>query len=294
MNISVLEAPICVGSPTKGSENAYDELVSSGLKSILGKDARLVPLSIQSYDKERASNQNGLNGLDQVMEIGRKIYKNVNAELKNGRFPIVIGGDHSCAMGSIAGASAHVEAEKLSVVYIDGHADINTDQSSLTGYIHGMPLAAAMGICSDKLTIGKKINLYGKNTFIIGARSIDPAEYGIIEDQGVTLYGIKEIKERGISAVITEVLTKITTPYIHVSFDVDFVDGNEFSSTGYVMPDGASFEDARLAVKAVLESGKVCSMDIVEYNPTVDTNGLDRSKLFNMFEDIRDEIKNHY
>ena len=285
MKISVLEAPVHLGSPTSGSQHAFSSLVADGLGDILGADARFVPMT--PPETSGAPSPANMKELEHVMGVSRALWGSVKDEILNGRMPITVGGDHSCAIGAIAGASAVYGPEDLSVIYIDGHADINTERTTITGYIHGMTLASAMGLCCEELTVGRRVNLLGKKTFIVGARSIDPPEYGIIDDQGVTLYGIDEVKRRGIDAIMGEILSKITTRHIHVSFDVDFVDGEDFSSTGYRMPNGASFDDACAAVALALQTGRVSSMDVVEYNPTLD-DGSDRDKLFRLFEMVRD------
>ena len=292
MKISVLEAPVNLGSPTSGSQYAFNFLVSEGLGDILGADTRFFPMAMPLSEIKNFPSPDNMKDLDRVMGVSRTLCSSVKDEILNGRFPIIIGGDHSCAIGSIAGASAVYGADETSVIYIDGHTDINTENTTLTGYIHGMTLASAMGLCCDEITVGRRVNLYGKNIFIVGARSIDPAEYGIIEDENVTLYDIDEVKRRGICAVMDEIIKKITTKHIHVSFDVDFVDGDEFPSTGYRMPCGASFDDACLAVCRALETGKVCSMDVVEYNPTLD-DGTDRDKLFGLFEMVREQVSRY-
>lgn len=290
MKISVLEAPVNLGSPTSGSQYAFNSLVSEGLGDILGEDTRFLPMPMTLPEISGVPSPDNMKDLWRVMGVSRTLSESVKSEIQSGRFPIIIGGDHSCAIGSIAGASAVYGEDDLSVIYIDGHTDINTENTTVTGYIHGMTLASAMGLCCDELTVGRRVNLYGKNIFIVGARSIDPAEYEIIEEQNVTLYGIDEVKRRGISAIMEEIAEKITTSHIHVSFDVDFADGDEFPSTGYRMPNGATFDDACLAVSRAFEIGHVCSMDVVEYNPTLD-DGTDRNKLFRLFEMVRDLTK---
>jgi arginase len=219
---------------------------------------------------------------DEVMAVSRSLCPSVADAVKEGRLPIVIGGDHSVAMGSIAGVSSVVGAENLAVIYIDGHADINTEQTTETGFIHGMPLAAAMGLCDESLTVGKRTNLLGLNTYIIGARSIDNGEYPIIHEQGVTLYTANDVREKGMKAVMNEVLGRIAVPYVHVSFDVDVLDETVFPATGYRMPNGLSYADAETAVVACFASGKVVSLDVVEYNPTLYFEGDYRKSLISL------------
>lgn len=280
MKVTLIEAPICKGSPTDGSQYAYRALTEAGMASCFD-DAVLSPMEPPVATGESAPN---MKDVGEVMAVCRELAVRVEEAIQNDRLPVVIGGDHSVAMGSIAGASAAVGTDDLAVIYIDGHTDINTDQSTLTGFIHGMPLAAAMGLCDDRLTVVNKVNLKGSNTFIIGARSIDEGEYPIMRSQGVTLYTAEDVKSRGMEAVISEVLEAVSPSAIHVSFDVDVLDREVFPSTGYRMPDGLSLKDAETALSACFATGKVCSFDLVEYNPLLDAEGQDRLKLFSLLK----------
>ena len=282
MKVTLIEAPICKGSPTDGSQYAYRALIEAGVVSCFD-DVALSPMEPLVATGESVPN---MKDVGEVMAVCRELAGRVSGVIREKRLPIVIGGDHSVAIGSIAGASATVGTDDLAVIYIDGHTDINTDSSTLTGFIHGMPLAAAMGLCDDRLTVGNRVNLKGENTFILGARSIDEGEYPIIASQGVTLYTADTIRAKGIEVVVEEVLKAITAPAIHVSFDVDFLDQTVFPSTGYRMPDGLTLADAAAILTACFATGRVCSLDVVEYNPLLDTDGRDREKLFSLFKQI--------
>lgn len=282
-SLSLIEAPISKGSPTRGSEHAFEALVSRGLAEVL--DARTLPMSRQ-IQAEEIPESDKYRDAATVMPVCRALAESVKEELKSGSFPLIIGGDHSIAMGSISGDAAVVSAEELSVIYLDGHADINTEMSTISGYIHGMPLASAMGLCRRELTVGDRKSLYGKNTFIVGARSIDDGEWPIIKEEGVHLYPAEEVKQRGIGKVIEEVLSSIKTKAIHISFDVDAIDGDEFPATGYVMPGGLTREDITSALGRILSDERVISLDCVEYNPKLDPTGENGSWLIGLLYDL--------
>ena len=288
VKISLLEAPICAGSPTLGSDQAFRSLTEHGIRAAVYEGIGLVPM--EHPVMKETDDDPRLHSVDEVMAVSNQLYENVKKALSEGCFPVVIGGDHSVAMGSIAGVSSVYGPDELSVVYIDGHTDINTEKTSLTGYIHGMPLAAAMGLCTDRLTVGNKVNLYGKNTYIVGARSIDEGEYPIIEEQGVHLYTAAEIRKRGIAEVVGEILSSIRTKAVHISFDVDSLDETEFPSTGYRMPDGLMLEEVETVIETLFAAGRVVSFDCVEYNPTLDESGEDRVKLFEIFSRCQDML----
>ena len=141
MKVSLLEAPVCAGSPTVGSQYAFGHLIKNGFADIFG-GARVVPM--EKPQPCGIPENPRMKGAAEVMAVSRVLYENVVRELAGGYFPIVIGGDHSAAIGSVSGSAA--ETERLSVVYIDGHTDINTEMSSPSGFIHGMPLASGFAV----------------------------------------------------------------------------------------------------------------------------------------------------
>lgn len=278
----ICEAPVCVGSPTSGTQHAYSYLKNNGLKDLLGEKAVFCDFEGEREIPEGEFNKK-LKGLGTVMHINRKNYANMLFGHLNGITPICLGGDHSLAMSSIAALADFTGTGDTAVIYVDGHTDINTVTSSASGYIHGMPLAQALGLCPKELDIGEnKIHLYGENLYIIGARSIDPPEYGICKEQGVNLYTADSVKSKGWEWITEEVLRSIGNKKIHLSFDVDCIDGSEFPYTGYVMPKGLSYDCVYKILKKVIDYG-ISSMDIVEYNPLLDKAGDGKEKLFKIF-----------
>lgn len=279
----ICEAPVCVGSPTSGTQYAFEQLKKNGLGDLFSEKALFCDFKGKREIPDSKSNEK-LKGLSTVMLVNKQNYRNMLDGHLNGLVPVCLGGDHSLAMSSIAALSDITGPNDIAVIYVDGHTDINTVESSLTGYIHGMPLAQALGLCPKELDIGdNKIHLYGENLYIVGARSIDPEEYVICENQGVHLYTADDIKENGADSVLDEILTDIGDKKIHLSFDVDSIDGSEFPATGYIMPNGLSFECVYGILKKVIDRG-ISSLDVVEYNPLLDTDGECREKLFKIFE----------
>lgn len=284
----LIEAAVSCGSPTRGSEGAYDALAGAGLPGILGGAAcypmdKLAPC--QSWPA-------GLRHLDTVMAVSRRLRSSLLAALEQGEYPVVIGGDHSCAMGSLAALGEFYGPEELAVVYIDAHADINTEQTSVTGYIHGMDLAAACGLCCDALTVGKnRVNLLGENLHIIGARSVDPPEYGILEQVGAHVYSAEAVREQGLDAVLAQVLPMLADKRVHISFDVDSLDPEEFSATGYNIPGGLSVAQVERIIREVLDTGRTCSFECVEYNPALDLDGKDMRILLEVFRLVGEHWK---
>ena len=287
-SFALVEAAVSCGSPTQGSEGAFDALVQAGLPGLFG-DARLAPM-----EKLAPCGvwPDGLRHLDTVMEVCRRLRANTLAALERGEYPVVIGGDHSCAMGTLAALGEFYGAENLAVVYVDAHTDINTDRTSASGYIHGMDLAAACGLCCDALTVGRsKVNLLGENLHIIGARSIDPPEYGIVGRAGAHLYPAETVRGQGVEAVLAQVLPALAGKCVHISFDVDVLDPLEFTATGYNIPDGLAVEAVRRLLGAVLDTGLAVSFECVEYNPAMDPQKRDLNTLMGIFRMVSEKLR---
>lgn len=281
---AIIEAAISCGSPTRGTEGAYDALMSAGLGELF-PGCTAMPMEKLAPCTEYPPH---LKHLDTVMAVSRRLRTNVLAALEKGQFPLIVGGDHSIAMGSLAALGEFYGAEELAVLYIDAHGDINTEKTSTSGCIHGMDLAAACGLCCEELTAGKnKINLLGKNLHIIGGRSIDPPEWGIMERLGVDFYSAEQIHAMGADKVMERVLPTLRGKRIHISFDVDSLDPTEFSSTGYLIPGGLTFAQVRQIVRAAAGTGALVSFECVEYDPALDKSGADGKKLIQFYTFLR-------
>ena len=279
----ICEAPVSVGSPTRGTEDAYRRLKENGLPELLGEAAGFCDFKAERTVPETL-NDKRLRHLETVMHVCRENRKNILSALKKGYVPVTLGGDHSLVMSSVAALAEIVGAEKVAVIYVDAHADINTEESTESGMIHGMPLAAAMGLCTDLLDVGEnKINLYGKNTFIIGAHSIDRGEYPIIKAQGVHLYTAEDVRRRGYREIVDEVLTATKGMKIHLSFDVDSIRGSDFPATGYALKGGLTYRTVFNILKKITDEAEISSLDIVEYNPHKDEDGRCLGKMLEIF-----------
>lgn len=287
-SFALVEAAVSCGSPTRGTEGAFDALAGAGLAAAFG-DARLLPMEKLAPCPRWPE---GLRHLDTVMEVCRRLRANVLDALGRGEYPVVIGGDHSCAMGTLAALGEFYGAEELAVVYVDAHTDINTERTSESGCIHGMDLAAACGLCCGALTVGRnRVNLLGENLHFIGARSIDPPEYGIVERVGAHLHTAEAVRERGLEAVLGQVLPALEGRHVHISFDVDVLDPAEFSATGYNIPEGLTLAQVERILRAVLDTGRTCSFECVEYNPVLDPGGRDLGALMKLLRGVADKLR---
>jgi arginase len=201
----------------------------------------------------------------------------VGAALGEGMMPVVLGGDHSIAMGTIAGVSRHFGRldERIGLIWFDAHGDMNTPESSPSGNIHGMPLAVALGIGEPSLVGlagGEGPMVEGARAAVVGLRDVDPAERDNIRESGIGAYTMRDIDERGMRAVMEEAIKRATTGTVglHMSFDLDGIDPDYAPGVGTAAPGGLSYREAHLAMEMLFDTGKVLSAEFVEVNPILD------------------------
>ncbi len=221
--------------------------------------------------------------LKEIKETCETLRDAVGRTLKAGRFPVVLGGDHSVAMGTIAGLSRfHRERkEKIGLVWFDAHADSNTAETSPSGNIHGMPLAVALGIGAPGLVnlSGTCPMVDGSRAAAVGLRDVDAAERANVRASGLGAFTMRDIDERGMRAVVEEAIKRASngTAGIHVSFDLDAMDPDYAPGVGTPSPGGLSYREAHLAMEMLADTGKVVSAELVEANPILDQrNGTAR------------------
>ena len=199
------------------------------------------------------------------------------------------------ALGSIAGASKFL-GNDLSVIWIDAHGDINTDETSPSGNIHGMPLAASMGIGYDKLTSiffdGFKIK--PENVFILACRDLDAGEVALIDKLNMNVWTNKDINDKGIDVVINELLSLIkekNIKNIHLSYDIDCLDPEYVPGTGTPVNNGLSYNESKELLESILGTSLVRSMDFVEYNPDLDKNNRTKETCIEVLKLISKKLK---
>jgi arginase len=186
-----------------------------------------------------------------------------------GSIPLVLGGDHSIAMGSLGGMARR--AGPGAALWIDAHGDLNRPSTSPTGNVHGMPLAAALGAAGDVFASEAYPTPSVRKAALVGVRSLDPGERALIRELGVRVYTMSEIDRRGVEAVVEEALDHLAgEPFLHVSLDLDAVDPMFAPGVGTPVPGGLSYREAHLALELVAESGRLDSLDVVEVNPILD------------------------
>lgn len=216
--------------------------------------------------------------LPEIVAASKELRDRVYESLKAGRIPLTLGGDHSLAMGSIAGVTKFYgeKKQKVGVIWLDAHGDINTPETSGSGNIHGMPLAHVLGNGhKELLALSDKIPMIDSSrAVLIGIRDLDPGERNAIREQGVRAFTMRDIDEMGMRNVIQEAIRIACngTAGFHLSFDVDCMDPRDAPGVGTAVRGGTTYREGHLAMELLHDSGKMLAMDITEVNPVLDTS----------------------
>ena len=207
--------------------------------------------------------------LDEILETCTRIAAEVEAARGAGLIPLVLGGDHSIAMGSLSGLAASGPGGAL---WLDAHGDLNTPETSPSGNVHGMALAAALGLCDSFSRDGLRFPAVEPGRVaVVGARSLDPGEQALVRELGVAVFTISDIDRRGVEPVIAEALERVAGgSFVHVSVDLDVVDPEIAPGVGTPLRGGLSYREAHLALELVAEAGVLDALDLVEVNPIRD------------------------
>lgn len=214
--------------------------------------------------------------LKAITEVCRILAAHTADAIRAGEFPLVLGGDHSLGAGSVAGvATAYAErGERIGLIWLDAHSDLNTPGTSLTGNVHGMPVAHLLGLGDrDMATLAKPSPaILPQHLVYIGLRDVDAAEQTAIAEHGILAFTMRDIDERGLVTVMKEAIARASagTSGIYVSCDADWVDPSEAPGVGTPVKGGATYREAHLAMEMLSDSAKMIGMDVVEINPVMD------------------------
>jgi len=278
--VRVMGVPLDLGAGRRGVDMGPSALRIARLNTRIRdldfdlSDVGDVPVTIQETHDAGDHNARYLN---QIVAVCQALSDQVSLTMNEGFFPLVLGGDHSVAIGTIAGASRyyHHRGERLGVIWVDAHSDMNTPDTTPSGNIHGMPLAVSLGFGVSALTgIGDFTpKIHPEDTVLIGIRSIDESEKDLIHENGITVFTMRDIDERGMSEVIHEAIDIATCKSngLHVSFDVDALDPSLAPGVGTPVSGGLTYREAHLLMEHIADSGMLTSLEVVEINPIIDT-----------------------
>ncbi|HEX2045133.1 MAG TPA: arginase [Gaiellaceae bacterium] len=272
--IAIIGAALDLGAGRRGVDMGPSAIRYAGLEE------RLAGLGLDVADwgnvetavaEATASGDPRARFLEEIRVACERVARRVAAAVAEGRMPLVLGGDHSVALGTLGGlAAAHGRG---GVLWLDAHGDLNTPATSPSGNVHGMPLAAALGRAGDpfRSEAWPLPMLDPDRVMLVGVRSLDEGERALVREVGMGVYTMTELDRRGVEAVVREALERIEgAAFVHVSLDMDVVDPDVAPGVGTPVRGGLSYREAHLAMELVAESGLLGSLEIVEVNPVLD------------------------
>ncbi|MBE7554102.1 MAG: arginase [Anaerolineales bacterium] len=272
ITVNIIGVPIDLGQSRRGVDMGPSALRYADL------DNRLRRLGHQVIDKgninipvrDTLPPEGGLAFLPAVVRAGEAMYQAGQAAIEAGHLPLFLGGDHSIAVGTLGGVT---HTGPAGLIWIDAHGDFNTPESSPSGNLHGMPLAALLGLgAADLVNLGRPgPKLQPSEVVLIGVRDLDSQEKVLLKESQVRVYTMREIDERGIAAVAGEALERLShLPRLHVSLDMDSLDPREAPGVGTPVPGGLTSREAHLLMEIIADCACVGSIDVVEINPILD------------------------
>ena len=278
-NIAIIGVPLDLGAGRRGVDMGPSAVRVANLNGRLAElgydieDLGNVPVvQRESYPETNAHAKY----LPQITDTCFHLAELVEAVIKSGKFPLVLGGDHSIAVGTVSGVADYFRKtnEKVGLIWIDAHTDMNTPASSPSGNVHGMPLACCIGVGPDELTgiFGFSPKVDPGRVALIGIRSVDDAERTHVQQSGVHAFTMRDIDELGLRAVMQRAIEIASsgTAGFHVSVDMDAVDPDEAPGVGTPVKGGITYREAHLAMEMLCDSSRMTSMEVVEVNPVID------------------------
>ncbi len=283
MKLSITNVHMDLGAGKRGTDMGPSAIHLAGLQEKLVEQGHEID-SVMSYGTQSFdASDPGLPGarfLNEIHETCAKLAIRTEAAIEAGQIPLVLGGDHSQAIGTIAGmARAYRKRQQsMGVFWVDAHTDMNTPESSPSGNIHGMPLATLLGHGPDKLVAlsGDEPALDPSKIVIFGARDVDAREVPLVKELGVRVYTMHEIDSRGTAVCIREGIERTLdgTCGVHLSFDLDGVDPTHAPGVGTPVPGGLNLRESHLICESIAATKKLLGMELVELNPILDTRNL--------------------
>jgi arginase len=276
MKVGVIGAPVDLGADRRGVDMGPSAIRYAGLEAHLTADGHSVrdfgnvPAPVA---ESVAAHDGRLKFLQPIVSMAESLRAGVLEIIDQGLFPLVLGGDHSISLGSVA-AAAH--RRSVGVIWLDAHGDFNTAETSPSGNIHGMVLAALAGQGDERLVTlgGRQPKVNPAHISLVGIRELDPGERDLLRRCGVLIYTMHEIDRQGLAFVMEQAIARAADAVdgIHLSLDLDVVDPLQAPGVGTPVLGGLSYRETHLAMELLAESGKLTSMDVVEVNPVLDSH----------------------
>lgn len=274
LNISIIGVPMDLGQNRRGVDMGPSAIRYAGVVERIQELGHSVDdVGDIAIGRRETSQNTKLRNLEEVVAANTILANRVHDIIGEGNFPIVLGGDHSIAIGTLAGLADRYE--NLGVIWYDAHADLNTAETSPTGNIHGMPLAVSIGLGHEELVNIRDFapKIKPENVVIIGARSVDPGERELIKEKGIKVFSMHEIDKLGMSEVMTQAIQYFVdrkVDGVHLSLDLDGLDPLYTPGVGTPVAGGISYRESHLAMEMLYASNMITSAEFVEVNPILD------------------------
>jgi arginase len=275
--ISLIGAPTDVGASVRGAGMGPDALRVAGLvEALRGHKLGVVDRgNLAGPPNPWDPPANGIRHLTEVVEWNRAVFEAVSAALAEEQVPLLMGGDHCVAIGSISAIARHCrqQGRHLRVIWLDAHTDVNTEVISPSGNLHGMPVSCLLGHGPAQLVgwSGERAAIGPEDIDFIGIRSVDAEEKQAIRLLGLSVYDMRHLDEHGMRHTMTEVLADLDdNTHLHVSFDLDCLDPMEAPGVGTGVRGGPTYREMQLCMEMIADSGRLASLDVVEINPALD------------------------
>lgn len=279
MIVHVLGVPMDLGSGRRGVDMGPSAIRIAGVaERLVGLGHKVVDdgdVPIKNMEELKVGNERA-RYLPEIARASAIVARKVERIMGLGHFPLVLGGDHSIAIGTISGlaSAAGHQGKKLGLLWIDAHGDINTPETSPSGNIHGMPLAALLGYGAPELTSigGTAPKVQPANVALVGIRSLDAGEKKRLKETGVQVHTMSDIDRHGVHRVMKKALGRVTdgTDLVHVSMDLDVVDPSVAPGVGTPVKGGLDYREAHLIMEVLADAGVMTSLELVEVNPILD------------------------
>ena len=278
--IRILGVPLDLGQRRRGVDMGPSAIQAAGLRTLLqglGHQVQDRGNLTVVIPETQPMGDDSARFLSEIADVCGEVSRRVSSFVNEGATPMVLGGDHSIAVGTLAGVSTALRAQKhgVGLLWFDAHADMNTPATTPSGNVHGMALASIVGLGDPQLITlaGKAPIVEPANVALIGVRDIDNEEKKNVRDSGVQVFTMRDVDELGMRRVIESALGKVTQrcSRFHVSIDMDFLDPLEAPGVGTPCPGGVTYREGHLAMEMIADSGCMCSFEVVEVNPILDT-----------------------
>ncbi len=291
--VSLIGAPTDIGAGSRGARMGPEALRVANIGPVL------VSHGLDVIDRGNLNGPanpwlppvDGYRHLDEVVAWNHAVHEAVYSELQGGRLPILLGGDHCLGMGSISAVARHCReaGKKLRVLWLDAHADFNTNTLTPSGNIHGMPVACLCGYGPQALIeIGGTVPAISPKAIRqIGIRSVDPGEKRFVHEVGLEVFDMRYIDEMGMRHTMELALATLdANTHLHVSFDVDFLDPDIAPGVGTTIPGGPTYREAQLCMEMIADTGRLASLDVMELNPALDVRNKTAQLAVDLIESL--------